>query len=549
MPVYIPSGTDLISEERLEQSAEQEIELLFGKLKKGEMQGRWDIINRIQQNFIPVVEKLLVQLEKEKRSAENLIYRKLQETQILIELFKKINSKEIKKELKELKALLRRYYFIEEAERKAEIRLGKGKKIPGFFVEKAKGPMRRYAGIIGCRINVQKRKNEELADIEKIKELIQELQLKFSTEASKELEQRLIRTIRLLKQDFEDLLKLEIDADIEEALKLQKIRTLILMLQRLNIKEPIPKLRELESKCRIWVEQDQRNDVQLEILTRKLEEQATNTLENKKISGPVSFKIVVNPQDPDFRDWYNNCYATKYGFDNSPDGADQTLEDMQSEMTKEEWFLLVAKAGNTVIGGIYFGYYILTEVKGWKGVVGYSGYIGTRRGFQEKGIAKQLVELSEKYLHSIAKQKGYVLMMVVRFVESMVYMRKFYKYSSLLKKKKFDEVEELKKLNESRAHYLHGIGAKRAKLGPMVSWVIGEHHEFNDHDQYINLFNKWKGKGYIPKELWLEFLRSIVINFEKKDPLKDTANNRKYYLRIAKGLAKVDKIELEELNI
>ena len=101
MPVYIPSGTDLISEERLEESAEQEIEVLFGKLKKGEMQSRWDLIKRIEQNFIPVVEKLLVQLEKEKRSAENLIYQKLQETQILIELFKKINSKEIKKELKE----------------------------------------------------------------------------------------------------------------------------------------------------------------------------------------------------------------------------------------------------------------------------------------------------------------------------------------------------------------------------------------------------------------------------------------------------------------
>src|SRR3989338_8093105 len=196
MPVYIPTGADLISEERLEESAEQEIEVLFGKLKKGEMQSRLDIIRKIEQNFIPVVEKLLVQLEKEKRSAESLIYQKLQETQILIGLLEKINSREIKEELKELKALLRKYYFIEEAERKAEIRLGKGKKIPGFFVEKAKGAMRRYAGIIGCWINVQKRKNEELADIGEIKALIQELQLKFSTEALKEMEQKLIRTIR-----------------------------------------------------------------------------------------------------------------------------------------------------------------------------------------------------------------------------------------------------------------------------------------------------------------------------------------------------------------
>src|SRR3989344_4844972 len=154
MPVYIPTGADLISEERLEESAEQEIEVLFGKLKKGEMQSRWDIIKRIEQ--------------------------KLQETQMLIGLLKNINSKEIKKELNELKKLLRRYYFIEEAERKAEIRLGKDKTIPGFFVQKAKGAMRRYADIIGCRINVQKRKNEELADIEKIKALIQELQLEFS---------------------------------------------------------------------------------------------------------------------------------------------------------------------------------------------------------------------------------------------------------------------------------------------------------------------------------------------------------------------------------
>src|SRR3989344_7554544 len=179
MPVYIPSGTDLISEERLEESVEQEIEVLFGKLKKGEMQSRWDIINRIEQNFIPAVEKLLVQLEKEKRSAESLIYEKLQETQILIGLLEKINSREIKKELNELKALLRKYYFIEEAERKAEIRLGKGKKIPGFFVQKAKGAMRRYAGIIGCRIDVQKRRSEEIAGIEKIRVLTQELRLKF----------------------------------------------------------------------------------------------------------------------------------------------------------------------------------------------------------------------------------------------------------------------------------------------------------------------------------------------------------------------------------
>ena len=549
MPVYIPSGTDLISEERLEESAEQEIEVLFGKLKKGEMQSRWDIINRIEQNFIPVAEKLLVQLEKEKRSAESLIYQKLQETQILIGLLGKINSKEIKKELSGLKALLRKYYFIEEAERKAEIRLGRGKKIPGFFVEKAKGAMRRYAGIIGCRINVQKRKNEEIAGIEKIRVLTQELRLKFSKEVSGELEQILIRTIRLLKQDFEDLLKLGIDADIEEALKLQKIRTLILMLQRLNIKEPISKLRELENKCSVWVQQDQRNIIQLEILTRKLEEQATNTLENKRISGHVSFKIVVNARDPDLKDWYDNCYAIKHGFDNSHDGVDQTMENMQNEMSTEEWFLLVAKAAGHVIGGVSFGYYILTQVRGWKGVVGYSGYIGIHPDFQKSGIAKQLVAMSEQYLHSLAKQKGYMLMMVVRFVESAVYMRKFYKYSSLFKKKKFDEIQELKKVHESQARYLHGIGAKRAKLGPAVSWVIGYHHELNDHDQYIKLFNKWKGKGYMPKELWLEFLRSIVINFEKKDPYENTRDNRQFYLRIEKGLEKVKRIELEELNI
>ncbi len=545
MPVYIPTGADLISEERLEESAEQEIEVLFGKLKKGEMQSRWDIIKRIEQNFIPVVEQLLIQLEKEKRSAESLIYQKLQETQILIGLIEKIRSREIRKELNELKNLLRKYYFVEEAERKAEIRLGKGKKIPGFFVQKAKGAMRRYADIIGCRINVQKRKNEELADIGEIKALIQQLQLKFSKEVSKKLEQMLIRIIRLLKQDFEDLLKLEIDADLEEGLKLQKIRTLILMLQRLNIKEPIQKLRELESKCRIWVQQDQRNDVQLEILTRKLEEQATNTMDNKRISGPVSFKIVVNSNDPDFRDWYNNCYATQQGFDNSENGVHETMEDLQDGMTADEWFLLVAKAGSIVISGVYFGYYTLTEVRGWKGVVGWSGYIGTRKhpDFRKSGVAKQVVAMSEQYLHSIARQKGYVLVMIVRFVESAVYMGKYYKYSSLQKQgKQQDEIEKYKKQNESRGQYLRGIGAKRAKLGSVVGWVDG-------HDQYIKLFNQYKGKGYIPKEVWLEFLRNIVIHLEGGDPYKNTANNRKYYLRIEKGLRNVKNIELEELNI
>ena len=548
MPVYIPTGADLISEERLEESAEQEIEVLFGKLKKGEMQSRWDIIKRIEQNFIPVVEKLLVQLEKEKRSAESLIYQKLQETQMLIGLLKNINSKEIEKELDELKKLLRRYYFIEEAERKAEIRLGKGKTIPGFFVQKAKGAMRRYADIIGCRINVQKRKNEELADIGEIRALIQQLQLEFSKKVSKELEQMLIETIRLLKKDFEDLLKLEIDADIEEGLKLQKIRTLILMLQRLNIKEPIQKLRDLESKCRIWVQQDQRNDVQLEILTRKLEEQATSTLENKRISGPVSFKIVVNSNDPDFRGWYNNCYATQQGFDNSKNGVHETMEELQDGMTADEWFLLVAKAGSTVISGAYFGYYTLTEVRGWKGVVGWSGYIGTHPDFQEKGVAKQVVALSEKYLHSIAKQKGYVLMMVVRFVESAVYMRKFYKYSSpLMKKKGYKEIKKMKAANEDKAHYLHGIGARRAKLGSALSWVISDPEEYpkiNDHDQYIKLFNKWKTRGSIPKELWLEFLRNIIIHFEKGNPDESIGYNR-----IKKGLEKVERIQFEELNI
>src|SRR3989338_10256466 len=84
MPVYIPTGADLISQEMLEESAEQEIEILFGKLKKGEMQSRWDIIRLVKEKFIPVVEKLLIQLEKEKSSAESLIYEKLQETQILI---------------------------------------------------------------------------------------------------------------------------------------------------------------------------------------------------------------------------------------------------------------------------------------------------------------------------------------------------------------------------------------------------------------------------------------------------------------------------------
>ena len=49
MPVYMPNGADLISEERLEQSAEQELELLFGKLKKGDMQSRWDIIRAVEQ--------------------------------------------------------------------------------------------------------------------------------------------------------------------------------------------------------------------------------------------------------------------------------------------------------------------------------------------------------------------------------------------------------------------------------------------------------------------------------------------------------------------
>lgn len=381
-----------------------------------------------------------------------------------------------------------------------------------FLLKKARSSQVRGKEVLAAEKDIERRVPLEAEELGHVRILVQRIKSVGNENDFNVLENEVSKFIKNLKKDFDELYIIEVDIDIEEAARLHKIDKLISLLRRLNIIDPIKSLIELRDKCKLWVYQDERNEEQLEALSKSLEEKTTRIIQTEYL-GPISFRIIINPNDPDLHSLYDNIYAKIPGWD--PEKEFDSKEDLQWEMSNKKWSFLVAKSGNRVIGGVYFGYYVMHR---WHGVIGYSGYTAVHPKFKSKDIATKLIKLSENYLRQIAKQNGYRLIMVFRFVHGKVHTSKA-------------------KQHREAAAYLNKIRAKRMDLGPNSRYV-------DNHDQYVRVLSEWRKRKYIPKELWLDFLAMITKDLYGTEPEDDED-----YKRVKDSLKDVDKIKIEEINI
>lgn len=557
-------------EERLFEKEELELEILFGRIKKGDFHSKWDILKKVNE-FIAVVEDILRKLEAEKRNNEQVAYRKLQEIYELLELIKDTGFEGIKKDLEELKETIKDACKKNDKERRLEKRIERGRKIYGFHIKKARSSVGRDREVLAASLDIAERTPKEIKKLNELKNLITQIKQKGSSEElTKQEHTDVSKLVMDLKKDFFEIFTIEVDIDIEEAEKLKKIRRIRRLLEALRIndrkkiiskyeqiqkgylphegtlemrihlkprsrkdvlqeyeeagdlvrleEDTIKKLKELEGLCRVWAHQDRTTEEKLESLTKKLEEKTTRIIEMKEI-GPVSFRLIINPYDNDFNSFYDEVLAKTKGWD--PKDVHETKKILQLDMSRKEWFCLVAKVGNKVVGGVYFGYYIFHK---WGGAIGYSGYDAVRRKYQGKELGPKLVQLSEYYLKRIAYQKGYRLLMIIRFIPE-----KGYFPNKLIDRR----------YREKALKYLKKIDAGELKLSPEARYV-------DRHDQYIKFLKEFGKKKEIPKDLWLDFLAKITMDVNRADPVTDSD-----FQRIKKSLKSqgIKKIKLEEVNI
>jgi len=462
-------------------------------------------------------------------AAERLAYKKLQEVDALIEILSEIDSDVIERSLKSLKKELDGAFIKIDAERRAERNLKNSRRVGGFYISKYKSSSMRHREILGGMIKVSKRDSEEMADIREIKGIISQLKQKPDGITFSRLERKAKSLIGQLGKDFDELFQVEIDVDIEEACKLRKVGVMLAFIRKLRMKKILlekdewkdtlvfSKLRNLEERCALWVSQDERTGAQLEILTRKLEEKASKVGEIKDI-GELSFKLIIDPNNPDFKDWFDHCYMKMPDATNEDGSLSEEYEDenrLKRHMRKGNYFYLVAKRKNRVVGGIHFGYYMLPK---WKGVIGYSGYNAVRPGFKDKGLGPKLAKVSEYYLRKIASQQGYRLIMVMRFIHERMVLPKG--------------------LHDRRtAKYLKKISARRLALGKESQYV-------GDHDFYLRLLGEWKNRKSIPKELLLDFLAAVNPDLYEQD-----AQDDKDFKEVEDSMKGMNKVLLEEVNI
>ncbi|MBW2977076.1 GNAT family N-acetyltransferase [Candidatus Woesearchaeota archaeon] len=398
MPIAISRSDELLKENAHLGEADKELEILFGAIKQGELHSRWDIIKQVE-NFTKKVESILVKLEEEKRKAESLAYKKLQEVDALLALIEGIDSSKIRRDLGALKKSLERDYNRIDQERRLEKRIKRGRRLYGFYLSKARSSKGRNGDILLAGIDIAKRTPKELTDINAIRSLIEQIKTKPTEEEYAILERDILNLIIDLRKDFEEIFLIEVDIDIEESAKLHKVDKLIRLLRKLKINEPVSDLIKLRDKCRLWVSQDETTEENLGALEKKLEEQTTKIIETEKLKS-VTFRLIVNPNDPDLHSLYDKIYAKFPGWNTK--GAYDPKEDLQEEMRENKWFFVIAKSGKKVIGGVYFGYYLLHK---WNGVIGYIGYLAVHLAFKKKGIAKKLEELAEYYIRKATELK------------------------------------------------------------------------------------------------------------------------------------------------
>jgi len=137
MSTFVSRSNDILQEFALLGSIDKEIEILFGRIKKGELHSRWDIIQRVEK-FIVIVGDTIKKLEQEKITAEGIAFNKLQEIQELLQLIEDIDSEKIKNELNKIRIFLDENFKKIDEEKRLERRIRRGRKLRGFFIKKGK---------------------------------------------------------------------------------------------------------------------------------------------------------------------------------------------------------------------------------------------------------------------------------------------------------------------------------------------------------------------------------------------------------------------------
>jgi len=256
----ILDSRDLFSKERYEERIDYELAVLTQEFKKNGMVDAKQV-RKIVEKFIRVVERILKELEDQKRKGEQEEYKKINEIRKFLIEGTKINSGKLKNELEKFgKTLKSNTLSGLKSYRRREKRLRRGKGPLGYTLKKLRSDTYLDAEVAKKAYNIKETAQKENKLMVEVDFLIFELNQNPNDAYLEGLKSRITSLVRDYEKDFENFLNIEIDREIEEARKLHRIDhylNFLKMIKRIgNFDDLVEKLNALRKSADNWIYQD-----------------------------------------------------------------------------------------------------------------------------------------------------------------------------------------------------------------------------------------------------------------------------------------------------